>query len=568
MTVDGTRSHSDIDPSDPPPLRSPSHGTYSPPARRARQPEPARHSILTRRGRRVLFEVAATLASTALLISLPSSVQTPGPWSAPMTLAACSAPGTPAVVFPSDAPRHGTGPGGIVWAAAERCSSGAGPRVAPVSSGQDVPGPAAAPRTAAGNALGIAAPLAVAAGPHGRILVAGPALLLAGPTAPTKRHAWTSAPTKSGLLHTRTSAPAKSGLLVSEGRAGGPFGAPRAGDGPAAPLAIATAYLGDVALASPGWPGPGGREPGGGTGAIELRMHRYYASSFEPPVPVTGGGGGFGGSGFGGSGFGGGGLEGGGLEGLTLAMDYRSDALAAWERAGAVYTRFMPGSDRSRYRDRRVATAAPGARIAAVLSDDNRAILAWSETRAGITSVYAELSGVGVSFGGQRLLERFADPGGGPPPGGDEPRLVRLSSESVMLAWTSALAGHWTVRTAAVDLNGVRAIDTISMPGHDAVLTDLAPGPAGEAFALWTEPLAASAGARNYRDQALYAARGIDAYPGRTIFGRPQLVAPVGAAGTTGEASLGIDPDSDRAIVAWRTQAGAIDCSLHTIGGN
>ena len=138
---------------------------------------------------------------------------------------------------------------------------------------------------------------------------------------------------------------------------------------------------------------------------------------------------------------------------------------------------------------------------------------------AGITRVFAELSAPGVSFGTPRLLERYADPGGLTPP---PPRLVRLISESVMLAWTGVESGHWVVRTAAIDLNGVRAIDTISSSGRNALLTDLIPGPAGEAYALWSEPQSTSSGGLDLHDRALYAARGIDAYPGRTIFGAPE----------------------------------------------
>ena len=184
--------------------------------------------------------------------------------------------------------------------------------------------------------------------------------------------------------------------------------------GAAAPLALRTAYLGDVALASPG---PG--QPGTAAGsAIQLRVHRYYASSFLAPVrgrwPRARS-----------------------VEGLTLAMDYRSDALVVWQQAGSdlrprparLGPLWPPGQH--------VASAAPGARIAVLLSDDNRAILAWSETRAGVTSVYAELSVPNVHFGAPRLLERFADPGGLAPPSGSL-RLVRLLSESVMLAWTGA----------------------------------------------------------------------------------------------------------------------------------
>ena len=458
------------------------------------------------------------LLLTALMALMPAGVQSEsGPWSQPTVLSACSSAGALAILFPSDTPRHATGPGAIVWSSGSHCPGGAGARISAIAPGGDAPGDAAIPRTLAGRTLGLAGPVAAAAAPHGRILLAGPA----GPGA---RQA--------------------GGLLLGEGPAGGPFSVSRPTSGPASPLALTTAYLGDVALASPSGSDSGGGSARVGAGAIELRIHRFYTSSFLAPVSVT---------------------PSRSVQGLTLAMDYRSDALAVWERSGAIYARDIPGSGRSTQPVQRIAFAAPGARIAALLSDDDRAILAWSDTSAGITSVYAELSGVGVRFGAPRLLERFADPDGMAPPSGS-PRLVRLLSESVMLAWTGAQSGHWVVRTAAVDLNGVRTISTISAPGRNALLADLAPGPAGEAYALWTEPQSSASGL-DLDDRALYAARGIDDYPGRTIFGAPEQIVAPGASGATGEAAVGVDPDSDRAIAAWRTSGGAIDYSLHAIGG-
>ena len=56
------------------------------------------------------------------------------------------------------------------------------------------------------------------------------------------------------------------------------------------------------------------------------------------------------------------------------------------------------------------------------------------------------------------------------------PRLVRLSSESVMLAWTGAVAGHWAIRAAAIDQRGVLPPSTISPAGRDALLAGLAAG--------------------------------------------------------------------------------------------
>ncbi len=481
------------------------------------------------------------LIATVLVILMPVAVQSDeGPWSPPVALSTCSAPGATTILFPSNTPRHGTGPGAIVWSSASRCSGGSGPRLSAIAAGADAPDAASIPHTAADKTLALAGPIAAAAAPHGRLLLAGQANPAVRPAAARPE----TADGKAAGQATRRGTPPSSGeaaggLLLSEGLAGGSFTAAQATGGAAKPLALTTAYLGDVALISPG-------ATHDGSSAIQLRIHRYYASSFLAPVSV-------------------GVTPSHSIEEPALALDYRSDALAVWERAGAIYARDLPGSGRSARSVMHVASVAPHALIAALRSDDNRAILAWAETRAGVTRVYAELSLPNIHFGAPRLLERFTDPDGLAPPSGSL-RLVRLLSESVMLAWTGAQDGHWVVRAAAVDLSGVRSIGTISAPGHDALLADLAPGPTGEAYALWSEPQSTSTGL-NLSDQALFAARGIDAYPGRTIFAAPEQITAPSTPGSTGEAAIAVDPDSDRAIAAWRASDSAIYYSLRAIGG-
>ena len=148
-----------------------------------------------------------------------------GRWSAPTTLSSCPGTGTPQAVFPSDKPTRGTGPGAIVWGVSLPCPGGAGVRVAAIGP-EDIPGPPAEPRTAAGAAIALRGPVAATAGPYGRVVIA--AASAASPTAPAGR------------------------LLLTEGPAGGPFAAPIAAGGAAAPFAFTTAYLGDVALLSLG----------------------------------------------------------------------------------------------------------------------------------------------------------------------------------------------------------------------------------------------------------------------------------------------------------------------------
>jgi hypothetical protein len=438
------------------------------------------------------------------------------------------------VVFPSDSPTHGTGPGAIVWSASLPCPDGAGVRVAAIDP-EDIPGQPAEPRTAAARPIALRGPLAATAGPYGRVVIAA---------------------SSAGEPSTRAG-----GLLLTEGPAGGPFAPPLAIDPPASTFAFTTAYLGDVALLSSDASQPGGTaqqgtgaqrhapaQPGGDTGhngGVQLRVQRHHASRFAAPAQVSTG-------------------AGASIGALTVALDYRSDALAVWTQEGSIYARELPASGAPHPVQRLGAVGlgpASGAQIAAVLSDDDRAIVAWTDRHASQTSVYVARSQPGVRFDGPQLLERFSDP---PdlPAYEDSPRIVRLSFESVMMAWTGAEAGHWVIRTAAIDLDGVHTPNTISPPGRDALLAALAAGPDGEALALWTEPQQTPAGLDLGR-QAIFAARGFDAYPAQTIFAAGEQVAPPGP---NSDATVALDPNSDRAIAVWRTGTGLLAYAIRTSG--
>jgi hypothetical protein len=427
-------------------------------------------------------------------------------WSPPVNLSAC--PATPAarVVFPSDNPSQATGAGAIVWSASSACTGGAGARVAAIGTG-DVPGASAIPRTASGASIAVRGPLLASGAPHGQLVIAG-----SSPRAPA------------------------SALLV-QGLAGGPFSALPTHAGSAAPAALATAYLGDVAFADPP---PGGAH----TGALNVHVERFFAHGFDRDVAASGA-----------TGTASAGGE--SAQALTLTLDYRGEALVVWARGGALYARVVPNKGPA-HPVRRLARVGAHPRIAAVLSDDDRAIVAWSEQQGTRTSVYIDRSAAGVRFGTPDLLERFTDPDGLAPPA-RSPSLVRLSSESVMLTWAGAAEGHWVVRIAPVDLNGVLGVSTIATPGADALLADLAPGPADDVLVLWTEPLPNALGLPDTTRQAIFAARGHDAYQGRTVFGEREEVAPPAP---VSDASVAVDPSSDRAVAAWQGEGGAIEYSI------
>jgi hypothetical protein len=423
----------------------------------------------------------------------------------PATLSPCAAIGGARAVFPRDKPTHGTGGGAVVWGAARSCPQGAGTLIADIGAG-DVPGKPSYALARGGAKLALRPPLAVAPAPHGQLAIAG-------------------------------SGGARGGGELVQGHAAGPF-SPLGGLAGAVGTRgnLFTAYLGDIALVTPI---AGGLDNDG----LELRIERYFARALSPTLTIEGATGG------------------GPIESPTVSLDFRTDAIVVWRQAGALWARDLPASGRTQP-TQRLAAAARAPRVTALISDDNRAMVAWANEEHGHTSIYLDYSASGVRFGKPQLLESFANPGGIAYPA-SSPLLTRLSSESVMLAWTGAQDGHWVVRTAAIDLNGLRKTSTISPPSSDALLYDLQPGPNGEAVALWGEPQhdGSGSGGLDLGTQALVAARGIDASPGITIFGGPEQVAPPGP---NSEATLAFDPDSDRALALWRGAAGTIDYAIRT----
>lgn len=429
------------------------------------------------------------------------------PWSAPAVLSPCAAAGDAHVVFPSDSPSHATGAGAVVWSDARACPGGEGARVAAIGAG-DEPGAPAIPRTALNKPIAPRGPLLVGGAPHGQIVIAG-----AAPGAPAQ------------------------GLLI-QGAAAGPFAALTPAGGSAAPAALTTAYLGDIAIAA-----APARAGAGAPRELDFHVERFFSHDFKRNLNARVV------------------AEAGPVRALTLAMDYRSEVLVAWAQGGAIYARVVPQQGAARPLQR-LAPAGAHLHIAALLSDDGRAIVAWSEQQGAQTSVYIDRSGSGVRFRTPQLLERFANPDGLAAPAAS-PSLVRLSSESVMLAWAGSAAGRWVVRTAPVYLSGVGVVGTIAAPGADAMLAELTAGPVGDALLLWTEPAPSALGAPNIDSQAIFAARGFDAGQERTVFGpSEQVAAPAPVQGL----SAAFDPDSDSAVAVWQGEADAIEYSVRNAG--
>lgn len=375
-----------------------------------------------------------------------------------------------------------------MWAAGPSCAGGAGARLAALPA-DDLPLAPHPPRDGAGAPLAPLGPLAVAAGPHGQVVIAG-----ADPGSPTQ-------------------------ALAIQGRATGGFRVLGRFAGAVEPASLNTAWLGDVALAGVSTLSPTG---------VFVRIERFFADALGPAEATA--------------------AKTAGISSLTVAMDFRSDAVTGWAQGGEVHVRYLPAKG-TRHAAAALGPVGADPHIAMLISDDYRSIVMWSGRQGEVTSVYMDYSAPGLSFGPPRLLERFRDPPGPAPSA--SPLLIRLSDESVMAAWAGASEGRWVVRTAPIDQHGLRAVSTIAAGDGDALLSALAAGPRDEAMLLLREPAPGGG-------QTLLSARGVDEAPGRTLFSTPQPI----ATGTIEAPAVALDPDSDRAVAAWRGQGGAILYSL------
>jgi hypothetical protein len=418
-------------------------------------------------------------------------------FSSPVTLSACSGPTRPQVLFPQETPFRRTGTGAIVLQGATSCPPGAAPTVAAVDS-QDVPAqPRSVPAAPQDATLVLGQPLAAAATAKGQIV-----LVAASDRSPS-------------------SAPGRQALL-SEGAAGGPFLEAQPLPGLGGPVGVATAYRGDVVIAS--------REPGG-DGGIQLRMQGYAQERFAQPVALGGGGS--------------------GQRVLAAALDYRTDAMVVWWQDGWLCARERHANG-PLGRLQRFAKAPANVQLTMLISDDGRAIVAWLDPGARGASLYLDISAPGMRLGPGRLVERLRW-GSRELPANAAVRLVRLSTESVLMAWTGTVAGHFVVRAAGLDLQGLRTTVTISPHGQDALLQDLATGPRGDAVALWSAYR--PSGERPPRRARIFAAWGVPSSRGNPRFGPPTLLSPANA---SSDASVAIDPRSDRALASWREANGEI----------
>jgi hypothetical protein len=434
--------------------------------------------------------LAALLAVLAGLAWTPAALAAPI-WSPAVSLIRCASAASPRVVFPQADPFHAGGPGAILWAGAPAdcnpadAASGPGVGIAEFEPDRTLGPPQPLPASRAPRLSDLSAASATG---DGRIVLAG-----------------------------SLGSPGSASGGLSEGLAGRPFtGALRLG-GPSRPIAMTSSYRGDVGVASVD---AGGR--------IELRLEPHGTPRFGPPVILTSGSS--------------------PVTGLAANIDYRGDAIVAWEAKGSIYVRVRAATG-VLLPTRRVAASPPSGRLGVLISDDNRAIVAWESDQATTTSAYLAISLPGIHFGRPRLLERFVDPPG-VRPAATGLELVRLAHEGVLVGWTGLMNGHLVIRSSPVSLAAVRPTTTVSDPDSDAMLSALATGPRDEVIALWTAA-PRLAGRPDFYQQRILAARGSGQPSGMTKFDAPQVIAGPGPVATP---EVAIDPVTDVAVAVWRNR--------------
>jgi len=308
----------------------------------------------------------------------------------------------------------------------------------------------------------------------------------------------------------------------------GPFGGPVAIDPGTGPVALTNYLTGEVALAD--------TASRGGTTRVLLRLQPPRAAGLGPPALLSAGSGPVG--------------------AIAVGLDYGGDALVAWQQDGLIFARERRKSG-TLGPLQRLGISGAGPRLGALISDDGRGIVAWTDEIAGplrttIASTHLSISRPGVRFAHTTLVQAWVEPPG-TRLGNGAMRLLRLSDGRVVLGWTAGQGSAIVARVAPVTLAGLHPAVTVSEAGTDAQLDDLAAGTRGEVLAVFT---AGSPGGGGEIESAV----GIDDGDGQGSFAPAEPVAAVAApSGVT----AAFEPVGDRPVIVWRAGA-AVEYAVRT----
>jgi hypothetical protein len=323
--------------------------------------------------------------------------------------------------------------------------------------------------------------------------------------------------------------------ILAEGRATRRFAILEPLAGSDSPVAIQTGFIGDVDVATVARTARGY--------AIVIRAQRHFRHRFGRAIRIPAGRA--------------------APTALAIGMDYRADRLIVWDERGELYARYVTNANHVKARQR-LGPAGYAPQIAAVLSDDDRAFVIWTDEPApgtpGTARVLLAHSAVGPHFHHHTTLASF--------PESATLRLTapavaaeRLSSEGVALIWPAlGHSGRLVLDAAAALSTGrVRTPNVVSIAGRDVRLGAVATGPDNEFVALLEVAPRTSSGF-DASHQAIFAIRSnVVADPGGLGFGALTQLAPPGP---NSAPAVAIDPASDHALAAWQVGSASIDWSL------
>jgi hypothetical protein len=433
------------------------------------------------------------LVIVTVALALATAGASAATWSPPATLRTCAPARDPQVVFPSSEPSQSSGRGAILWIGSPPGCAISGALALDTATLHTSDQPSVARRVS--DSLGLEPPLEALGTTAGQLVAA-----VGSPAGPA--------------LH--------EGTAGSRLRFAGRLGPPGSS------VAVADGYIGDADVVS--------TTLVAGHRAIQLRAQRHYAHSFAGPVTM---------------------LEGPApISSLTVALDFRADSIVVWVQGGRVRAQWVsnggdPGAPQV------LGPAGYRTPIAAVLSDDNRAFVIWVDQPPpgsdAPSTVYLDHSAGSVSFSAppHAIATLLQPPAQRVGPGAVA--LVRMTpSEGVLAAWPVLLDGDYAVQAAGLTSSQVLPPATISQVGADLRLAALATGPRNDAVAV-LERAPRTASGFDPDQQAILAARTVPGGPGGVAFEQPAQLAPEGA---NSAPAVGVDPASDRAVVAWQAVIG------------
>jgi hypothetical protein len=454
------------------------------------------------RPRSLLAPAAGALILTIIVLVASAPGASAQSWTAPATLSTCGPATAPKVAFAFKSPLRRVRDGAIVWL-------GLSPSCTDVGTGKtsvdiaalgsaDLPGTPSAFTAGKAAEVGLLAPLSATITAHGKIVV------IAG----------------SSTLSTLGS-PAG---VFGEGYATGTFRSLKPVAGPADLVATATGVIGDSDIASV-------IVTARGQHFILLRAQRHYAHAFAAPYVLPTGAG--------------------PITALALGMDFRADTIVVWAQDGEIWARWVSNVGALGPRQL-LGPSGFAPQISAVLSDDNRSFVIWSDEPApgvaGLTRIYLDHSAPGPIFHGASVLSAYSEP--------SDVRLrpgalalVRLSGEGVVAVWPTLLGGFYVVDAGSVDTPQLRNPSVLSEPSQDVRLGAIAAGPRNDVAVLVEVAPRLSNGWDATQQQILATRSNQTPGPGLGFAPLSELTSP----GTNSAPSIAIDPDSDVAVAAWQS---------------